>query len=376
MQFCDALEIGQPKRTKDGYVAVRARSARTGVYQYAGREVDPTNAHGLRDQASVNVLRDDKTVFDKAAAGSFVGKPITVDHPGVAVTSANWKDHARGAVMGALRDGEYLAFDLLLMDASAIADMEAGKKELSNGYAAELEFGDFAAADGTKCPVRQARITDGNHVALVDAGRAGPECRISDGGNHRFQTCDAWASIAALLKDQETKPMSQFLTLDGLKVDLSDADAVKAAVAKLQDQIGVAVKAKDAAETKVGELTAAADTKAGEIKALEAKLADATDPTKQAARDAARAQTIVGAQVLKPGITVDGKTDAAIRKEAVEAKLGDGAKDMSDAAVDGAFAALTKDVKAQANDVRPIHQPTVVADNRAVRDAARALQYS
>lgn len=255
MQFTDALELGKPKRTKEGYLAVRARSARTGVYQYDGRQVDPENKHGLRDAGLVNVLRDEATVFDKRAVQSFIGKPITVDHPSQPVTAENWKDHSRGAIMGALKDGEYLAFDLLLMDKAAIADVEAGKTQLSNGYAAELEFGDFAAPDGTKCPVRQARISDGNHVAIVDAARAGPECRIADGGNELFQKCDAATVILSSLEDQETKKMPHTLIIDGLQVpDVSDA--AKAAIEKLQSQFADAAKAKDEADKQVATLTA------------------------------------------------------------------------------------------------------------------------
>ena len=104
MQFCDALTLDAPKRTADGYLAVRARAARTGVYQYTGREVDPNNEHGLRDKAIVNVLRDEQTVFDTAAARSFIGKPVTDNHPSVSVNSRNWRDHARGTIMGAMRD--------------------------------------------------------------------------------------------------------------------------------------------------------------------------------------------------------------------------------------------------------------------------------
>lgn len=373
MQFTDALEIGQPRRTKDGYLAVRARSARTGVYQYSGREVDPENANGLRDQASVNVLRDANTVFDKAAAHSFVGKPITVDHPKEAVTSANWKDHSRGAVMGALRDGEYLAFDLLLMDASAIADMDAGKRQLSNGYAAELEFGDFTAPDGTKCPVRQARITDGNHVALVDAARAGSECRISDGGNKLFECCDA----ATIIFDgsPEIKTMPHTLIIDGLQVP-NVSDEAKAAIEKLQGQVKDAQTAQGTAVAALATANTAVETKDGEIAAIKTQLADAQDPAKQAIRDAARAKVIVGAQMLKPGIVVDARSDADIRKEAVTAYIGDAAKDMSDAAIEGAFAAATKDVKPveQRHDV--IRAPIAAADGGQVRDLARNMQYN
>ena len=378
MQFTDALELGRPRRTKDGYLAVRARAARTGVYRYTGREIDPNNDHGLRDAATVNVLRDEATVFDERAARTFVGKPITVDHPSEPVTAANWKDHARGAIMGALRDGDYLAFDLLLMDADAIADVDAGKRDLSNGYVAELEFGDFTAADGTKCPARQARITDGNHVAIVDHGRAGADCRLADGGNSRFENCDA-ATVFITVADQEPNEMTTHtLTIDGLRVT-NVSDEAKAAIEKLQGQVSTLTTAKDAADKKVGELTAAVETKDGEIKALEQKVKDAeVTPDKLQALADARAKVIAAAQSLKAGIVTDGKTDAEIRKDAVAARLGDEAtKDMSDAAIEGAFAALTKDAKpAGPGNVTPIHSPANVADSASIRDAARAARYA
>lgn len=195
--FIDALTLDAPRKTRDGYLAVRARAARTGIYRYDGAEIDPENAHGLRDAGMVNVLRDDKTVFDAAAARSFIGKPVTDDHPSSPVNAGNWRDVARGMVMGAMRDGDYLAFDLLLTDAAAIAKVDAGKRELSNGYNADLEFGDFKAADGTMCVARQTSIF-GNHVALVDAGRAGSECRIKD-----VALCDAaTVEIAGRLLDE------------------------------------------------------------------------------------------------------------------------------------------------------------------------------
>src|SRR5690606_35580817 len=145
--------------------------------------------------------------------------PVTDDHPREAVTASNWRDHARGTIMGAIRDGEYLAFDLLLTDAATIAKVDAGKRELSNGYGAELEFGSFTAADGTVCQARQSKITGGNHVALVDAGRAGSECAIKDG----FALCDAITADeltrlkASLAPSTGDLPMKT-LTIDGLKV--------------------------------------------------------------------------------------------------------------------------------------------------------------
>ncbi len=366
MQFTDALELGKPRRTKDGYLAVRARSARTGVYKYSGREVDPDNQHGLRDLATVNVLRDDETVFDEGAARSFIGKPVTVDHPSEPVTSANWKDHARGAIMGALRDGDYLAFDLLLMDASAIADVEAGKRELSNGYGAELQFGDFAAADGTKCRVRQSRITDGNHVAIVKAGRAGPDCRISDGGNARFETCDA-APVILNLTDAVEEKHVKTITLDGLKVDLSDAEAVQAAITKLQTAATDATTKLTDAEKQVAALTTDKATLEAKATTLEKQVEDAkVTPAKL--RDAAKAYQAVVDKAKALGVEVTDEMDeAAIQKAVVDKHVGDAAKDWTPELIAVSFATISVDAKGEPH--QPLRIPVTANDQKGVQDA-------
>lgn len=359
MQFRDALTLDAPRRTSDGYLAVRAKAARTGVYQYAGREIDPDNVHGLRDEALVNVLRDENTVFDSAAARSFIGKPVTDDHPRESVTSANWRDHARGTIMGALREGDYLAFDIMLTDAQTIAKVDAGKRELSNGYGAELEFGSFTAKDGTVCQARQSKITGGNHVALVDRGRAGSECAIKDG----FALCDANpAALAAFTQEKQVKK----IVLDGLQVDLSDADAVSAAISKLQGQVADAVTAKTDLETQVATLATDGATKDAKIATLEQQVKDAVlTPAKL--RDAGKAYAAVCDKAKALGVQVadDASTDA-IMKAVVDAKLGDLAKNWTADQIAVSFATLTKDAKSD-----PLRE-TIRDGVRAVGDAASA----
>lgn len=332
MQFCDSLTLDAPRRTKDGFLAVRARAARTGVYSYLGSEIDPHNANGLRDAGMVSVLRDETAVFDEKSARSFIGKPITNDHPNVSVTADNWRQHARGTVMGAMRDGEYLAFDLLLTDAEAIRAVDAGKRELSNGYSAELEFGDFTAPDGTKCVARQATIK-GNHVALVDAGRAGPECAIKDHAVCDAITADELAQLKATLNSEN--PM-KIITLDGLPVNLGDAAAVEAAIAKLQATIADGAKTLADANTQVSTLT-------GEKVVLEKQLADLKAelaPAKLDQRVADRAKLVADAKRILPTVVTDAISDADIRRAVVIGKIGDAAKDMDDAAIAGAYIAL------------------------------------
>lgn len=372
MYFADALTLDAPRRTKDGFLAVRARAARTGVYRYSGAEIDPDNKHGLRDKATVNVLRDEATVFDKAALHSFIGKPITDDHPAEAVTAKNWRDHARGTVMGAVRDGEYVAFDLLLTDAAAIAKVDGGKRELSNGYAADLEFGSFTAADGTVCEARQATIA-GNHVALVGAGRAGSACRISDAA-----PCDALPILNLL--DRSGEPTVKKITLDGLTVDLSDAAAVEAAINKLQTKLADANDAMGKTTAELEEEKKKSATKDGEIAALKSQLADAQDPAKLQAAADARAKLVADAKRMLPSLVTDGKSALEIKRAVVQAKLGDTAKDMADASIEGAFVALVPAQDAKPDPLRSSIADAmpriVVTDTAHIRNAARAARYA
>jgi len=337
---------------------VRARAAKTGVYQYAGREIDPTNAHGLRDQAVVNVLRDEATVFDQSAVRTFIGKPITIDHPSVPVTSTNWKDFARGTVMGALRDGDHLAFDLLLTDEAAINDVRAGKVQVSNGYSATLAFGDFTAPDGTKCPVRQERISDGNHVAIVDMARGGETCRLAD-----VAICDtAPRSIFDSLTTQE-KPMKTML-IDGLTIDVSNADTAVATIQTL-------INARDAAAKTAGEHVATIAAKDTEIAKLatEKKALEDAKPTPAQLRDAAKNYAQVAGKAKAIGVDVtDSMDEPAIMAAAVHAKMGDVAKNWNADAIAASFAVLTKDTKVTDSTVVPIGAPTMLGDGATVRD--------
>lgn len=372
MKFQDALTLDAPKRTSDGYLVVRARAARLGVYDYAGFEVDPDNAHGLRDRDTVKVLRDENTVFDGGSARSFIGKPITDNHPTEAVTADNWKRYARGTVMGAMRDGEYLAFDLMLTDAAAIKAVDGGKRELSNGYSAELEFGDFTAPDGTKCQARQKSIR-GNHVALVDRGRAGPDCAIKDG----FADCDANPAAIEQLTDHKETKVSETITMDGLPVDLGNPAAVKAALVKVEDR---ATKA----EKDVADARAEASAANGKIAVLEKELADAkaaAEPAAIEAAVAARLQLVADAKKIDPDMKTEGLSAEEIKKAALKKKLGDAVATMDDAAIGGAFilaAAMapteTKDTIAAAiKDSKPVVDE--LADTRRKAMAAKAAQY-
>jgi hypothetical protein len=336
MLLQDRLTLDRSSRSSDGYMKVRARSARAGVYDYLGQEVDP---EGKKFAATdvVKVYRPADEVFKPESLASFVAKPITNDHPSVAVNANNWRQLAKGTVFGAVQDGEYIGFDLALMDADAIADVDAGKRELSNGYACDLSFEDGVAPDGTAYQAVQRNIR-GNHVALVDRGRAGPECRIADA----FAVCDANPEAVARLSATPTGdiPMKT-LTIDGLRVP-NVSDEAEAAITKLQDRVATAEKALADATSDHDKAMAAKDA---EIDKLKEQVVDEATIDARAAEKAdvlAKAKAVLGDKA--PDFA--GKPIADIRRMTVAAKIGDVAvKDKSDDYVEARFDGLTADDK-------------------------------
>lgn len=369
----DGLIMDRTWETKDGFLGFSARFARTGIQHYFGRQIDPEGIHkdaagGRRfhQDALYPVQRDAAEVFAPRAMGSFIAKPITNDHPSDGVNVDNWNDLAKGAIGEVLRDGEYARMSGLITDKATIADFRAGKRELSGGYQTKLVVADGTNDKGEAYVARQTAI-DGNHVALVDKGRAGPECAITDS----IALCDA--NPAAISGFHQEKTVKK-ITLDGLQVDLSDADAVAAAISKLQDK---AAKA----ETALADALKAHDKAMGE---KDAKIADleskVVDEATIDARATQKAEVTAKAKAVLGDTAPDfaGKSVADIRRVTVAAKFGDAAvKDKSDDYVEARFDALTGDVKPDAVVV-PLGQPrSLTADSgRDVRDLARNLQYA
>ncbi len=147
--------------------------SRVGEQEYFGDELGLTEYNGRL----ITVIRREKDVFDPKAIASFEGKPFTDDHPVVAVTPDNYKQYLKGHAAnirrGAGDDIDKLIADLFINDPSAIKKiMEDGKREISCGYDCDYEIDDTGK-------IYQVNIR-GNHIALVDEGRAGHNVRIKD----------------------------------------------------------------------------------------------------------------------------------------------------------------------------------------------------
>lgn len=319
MLFTDKITLDGTRRTGDGYLAANARVARTGIQLYLGREV------GKPDMDQVRVYRPEAEVFSTDALRSFAHRPVTNDHPPEAVSAKNWKTHSVGMTGDEIaRDGTFVRVPMVVMDQAAIDDVEAGKVELSMGYACDLDFTAGTTPEGEAYDAFQKNIR-GNHLAIVAAGRAGPQCRIGD----------SWAAIP----DHQESKMKTF-TVDGISVEMSDT-AIQV-VQRVLGQFDAAKSALVDAEKKIGELNTSVSTKDGEIAVLKKQVEDGKlTPAQIDAAVQARSAVIADAKAITGAdVTADGKTDADIRRAAVDAKLGDAAKGMDDVAIASAFKTL------------------------------------
>lgn len=146
--------------------------ARTGMMVYGPNET-PIEAG---PDGIVKIMREPEDVFTTETLASAQGKPVTDDHPEVDVTPENWKDLCHGTMLNVRRGEGFLddlmIGDLLITTPRGIEAVRGGKVEVSLGY--EADYDETGPGTG-----KQSNIII-NHIALVDQGRCGPRCAISD----------------------------------------------------------------------------------------------------------------------------------------------------------------------------------------------------
>lgn len=187
-------------KTPEGFLICHSVPiCRTGEQEYLPREI------GVEEEKRpiITVLRTPEEVFKPAAIASFEGKPVTEDHPPVPLDSSNYSTYTKGAVQNVRRgtgeDDDKLVCDIVLYDSVLISKVEAGKREISCGYDCKY----IPNGDGT---YHQADII-GNHVAIVDSGRAGHDVAIKDakpkGGTRMAKKSILQRMFAAFVKDAD-----------------------------------------------------------------------------------------------------------------------------------------------------------------------------
>ena len=139
------------------------------------------------------------------------------------VTPENSNKYTKGTTRNVRRsssENDMLIADIVVYDADVIKEIEEGKREISCGYEC-----DYVESDGTYC---QTNIR-GNHVALVDAGRAGHRVRIKD-SDIKKNIKDSKGENKGMSKtlrnltQKKDRPVNKFLVAVGLKHIAKDAE--------------------------------------------------------------------------------------------------------------------------------------------------------
>ena len=190
-------------KTPEGFLICKdVPIARTGTQQYRDCEFGGPVAAGI-----YNVQRPEAEVFDRAAVASFEGKPVCDEHPEEDVTPDNYGRYMKGVCRDVRRgDGDLsncLVADLVIYDADLINKIEAGKREISCGY--DCLWNPTSDSSYDQLEIR------GNHVAVVDKGRAGHKVAIRDTaddkkGGTKMSKSLIGRILRALARDESTTP--------------------------------------------------------------------------------------------------------------------------------------------------------------------------
>lgn len=318
----------------DGRLRVDGYLTRTGVFEYM-----------MSDGTIRREYRAPEEVFKKDSLETFELAPVTDDHPPEMVTADNAKRYAIGAIGDTIRrDGQYMRAQLSIFDANLIAKMEAGKIQISCGYTCDLVEESGVTPEGEHYDWKQTNIV-GNHVAVVDVGRAGPQAAVRM--DAAYQVPDS-GKLDGSKQSNEVGIMELKEALDLLKQATERADAATQEVAT--------------ARADADKLAAERDSALAQLAKLEKDRTDAAD--QMAARVDSRVSLITKASAFLPAGDLSKLSDRAIKCQVIKHLDGaDVADDKSDVYVDGRYdAAIDRAAKGeeQLANVR-----TVVAEVKA-----------
>lgn len=218
-------------KTPEGFLVCRdVPIARVGVQEYLGREIGQDE----RPDDVFKVNRPANEVFNKAAIASFEGKPICDNHPAEDVTADNYAQYIRGVVRDVKKGtGRYdgcLVADLVIHDSTLVRAVQDGKREISCGYnCLWVPTGDHTL---------EQREIRGNHVAVVDRGRAGHGVAIHDSAMERRMDMSKNKNLiqrmwAAFAKDAEPEEALEAAKL--VNGECKDEDPAPAPAAEKED---------------------------------------------------------------------------------------------------------------------------------------------
>ena len=308
--------LAPPKQLPTGSWVIEGYATRAGVFRY----LEPDGTPRLEYRSPEEVEK---------SASNLVHRVLTNRHPDGRVTPKNANALQQGVVLDATwePEGQRIKVSCLVTTEELLESIGAGRRELSCGYEAEVVPESGVSPTGEPYTHVQRDIQH-NHLAVVDAGRAGPTCalRLDAQGDAIGVVPVAAAPIppppagnpvtSPPVGGAKEKSMVK-VTINGVEYEVPEAvaaaiqaerDAWKAKMAAAEKAESSAledVKEQQAlvvaADTAKAEVAAKLDTAEKSLKATQVKLDEAKDEVRTLKRERA-----------------DGSSEAIIQKRVME----------------------------------------------------------
>ena len=253
------LDLNKVTRREDGSVIFNARPARTGDYEYLAFEV-PQELTGAQDRFEVVTGRIEAEEMEKALP-QFEGLIVTNDHCFAEVRNRADVDVGRVLSVGTLESDGFVTARTVITDAETIVAVEAGKSELSIGFSAVPVKNENRSKDSD--PHFFWTNIKINHLAVVDAARAGPDARFTHSG----------PSMVPVFMAHRAPIIPQEKSMAKVKVGGVEYDADDALAGALEAERAAHTQAVTAKDTEIATLTNSVAEHTGTIAAHTATIA-------------------------------------------------------------------------------------------------------
>lgn len=153
--------------------------SKVGVYPYSGAQISPE----LEPDKIYGVLRPEEELSDPECIESFKLVPWIDDHEMLGSADEGFTPAEKKGIAGVIGERVYFKSPYLMANLKTFSEemkqlIESGKKQLSSGYRCIYELAE-GVYKGQPYSAIQRKIR-GNHLALVEEGRMGPDVAVLD----------------------------------------------------------------------------------------------------------------------------------------------------------------------------------------------------
>lgn len=290
---------------------------KAGVFPYLGSEIgapDPDRIY--------RVYRPEEELQRPETLDSFKLLPFVDEHAPLGSKGIPAEQKGIQGMIGeqVFWDPPYVRGNLKVLSNAALAQIGAGKIQLSPGYSCRYDFTPGVTPNGEAYDARQVDIR-GNHLALVDEGRTGPDVAVQD-RKPEFITLDTARLLPMEFTDEQIEQIKAIVAEllaaqttgdeDPAKEPTEDQDVIEEVVTAEQGAAAeVAAAAAEEAKARIDE----AEAVLGEVSAAVDAVEEASEAVAMASDDKSRKIAMDSLKAAKGKLTAARNKQAAMTQD-------------------------------------------------------------